>query len=270
MGRASGLHAHDAHREALDRGFDNHHINEALCMLAAQTLGLPAAATELIDHDGIQAVISTRYDRYVDDAGVWRRLHQEDMCQALSFHPSQKYQSDGGPGVGEIADLFLRLDDEDRLYSVEFFFAYLAFNAMIGGTDAHAKNYAMLLNGRQAILAPLYDVASDACYPQHERLRAPMKLGNANKFLDVTAKDWESVGKRLGMSPSWATETVELLREGLPAAFEAAVRKLPKSAQEVAGQQAERIVEHAERRWVPDQEVNPDRVLPPATQGSRF
>ncbi|CAM3160532.1 HipA domain-containing protein [Nocardioides dubius] len=189
---------------------------------------------------------------------------------ALSVHPSQKYQSDGGPGVGEISDLFRPLAEEDRSDSAERFFAYLAFYAMIGGTDAHAKNYSMLLSGSRARLAPLYDVASAACYPQHDHLRAPMKLGRATTFLDVTEKDWERVGQRLGMPSGWATETVKLLQDQLPAAFEAAIQALPESAREVAQQQAERIVEHVERRWVPDQEVDPSRVLPVATPGSRL
>jgi hypothetical protein len=36
----------------------------------------------------------------------------------------------------------------------------LAFNWLIASTDAHAKNYGLLLAGRQIRLAPLYDIAS--------------------------------------------------------------------------------------------------------------
>src|SRR3546814_10116342 len=45
-----------------------------------------------------------RYDRMIRRR-TWRRVHQEDMCQALGLHPSQKYQSDGGPSPDKIADL---------------------------------------------------------------------------------------------------------------------------------------------------------------------
>ena len=37
----------------------------------------------------------------------------------------------------------------------------IAFNWLIAGTEAHAKNYALLLDGNGAVrLAPLYDLAS--------------------------------------------------------------------------------------------------------------
>ena len=39
-------------------------------------------------------------------------------------------------------------------------FQALAFNFVIAGTDAHAKNFSLLLSHRGARLAPLYDLAS--------------------------------------------------------------------------------------------------------------
>ena len=84
-------------------GFAGHHINEALCLIAARRAGLLAAQVELVDIGNVRAVISHRYDRTLRD-GRWVRDHQEDLCQALAVPPSLKYQSDGGPGVGDIAD----------------------------------------------------------------------------------------------------------------------------------------------------------------------
>nr|WP_274636878.1 HipA domain-containing protein [Microbacterium bovistercoris] len=48
--------------------------------------------------------VSTRYDRRLED-GRWHRLHQEDLCQALSVPPDTKYQFEGGPGIAAIARL---------------------------------------------------------------------------------------------------------------------------------------------------------------------
>jgi hypothetical protein len=54
----------------------------------------------------------------------------------------------------------------------------LIWNWLIGGTDAHAKNYSLLMAGDQVRLAPLYDIASALPYGMHERkLRFAMKLG---------------------------------------------------------------------------------------------
>ena len=67
---------------------------------------------------------------------------QEDCCQALGVHPNTKYQSDSGPGIPEIMDL-LRFTkapevDRDRLMRAQ------AVSFLIGGTDAHAKNYSII------------------------------------------------------------------------------------------------------------------------------
>lgn len=250
-------------------GFDDHHINEALCMLTASRVGLPAARTELIDKGDIQAVISTRYDRDVNpETGRWHRLHQEDMCQALSVHPASKYQDDGGPGVGEIADLLVRVDQgpgAGRADSARRFLLYLAYNVMIGGTDAHAKNYSVLLSGAAATLAPLYDVASSAVYPHHERLVSPMKVGEHKKFLDVTDADWRKVARRLGLDADDALGEVHSLRERIPDAMQAAYGDLPESARPTAQRLGERILEHVRREWKPDLDRDPKTVLPAAS-----
>lgn len=43
-----------------------------------------------------RVIVVERYDRVVRD-GVVRRVHQEDVCQALGVRPEAKYQSEGGP-----------------------------------------------------------------------------------------------------------------------------------------------------------------------------
>jgi hypothetical protein len=45
-----------------------------------------------------------RYDRRLERRR-WRRIHQEDLCQAFGLPPSRKYESEGGPGVRQIAEL---------------------------------------------------------------------------------------------------------------------------------------------------------------------
>lgn len=46
-----------------------------------------------------------RYDRLPVGDGRVRRIHQEDMCQALGLQPTAKYQSDGGPSPEQIIAL---------------------------------------------------------------------------------------------------------------------------------------------------------------------
>ncbi|WP_372697682.1 HipA domain-containing protein [Arthrobacter sp. JSM 101049] len=82
-------------------------VVEHLTMKAAAHLGLDVAETWLEDFGPVQAFVTTPYDRRVED-GRWRRLHQEDLCQALSVPPAKKYQhEDGGPGVAEAGHCLL-------------------------------------------------------------------------------------------------------------------------------------------------------------------
>lgn len=159
-------------------GLDDHDLDEHLCLDAAHRAGLLVARTRVARFANESAVVVTRSDR-VEVRGRIRRVHQEDLCQALGVPPSRKYQNEGGPGPGEIARLLRAamapgVADE----AVSRFADALAWNWVIGGTDAHAKNYSLLLSGSQVRLAPLYDVASALPYGTHERkLRFAMKLG---------------------------------------------------------------------------------------------
>jgi serine/threonine-protein kinase HipA len=114
-------------------------------------------------------------------------VSQEDVCQALAINPARKYQNEGGPGIAEIVDL-LRIysgrPDED----VETFVDSIIYNWLIVGTDAHAKNYALLIGaGGNVRLAPLYDLASALPYSQIDLKRAKMsmKIGSEYKFQNV-------------------------------------------------------------------------------------
>jgi len=159
-------------------GLEDHDLNEHLCMDAARRAGLVVAHTRIARFDNESAMVIDRYDRRVIDGDVVR-IHQEDLCQALSVHPARKYQNEGGPGPREIARLLReamppRVADEAILR----FLDALAWNWVIGGTDAHAKNYSLLLAGGEVRLAPLYDIASALPYDLHERkLRFAMRIG---------------------------------------------------------------------------------------------
>ena len=66
-----------------------------------------------------------------------------------------------GPTPGQIAELIRStIPGPDAETDVWRFADALAFNWLIAGTDAHAKNYSLLLAGNQIRLAPLYDIAS--------------------------------------------------------------------------------------------------------------
>ena len=54
-------------------------------------LGLEAASSTVEQFGDNMALVVERYDRESAD-GIWRRIHQEDMCQALGLDGAQKYE----------------------------------------------------------------------------------------------------------------------------------------------------------------------------------
>ncbi|TXL15964.1 hypothetical protein BMR05_01480, partial [Methylococcaceae bacterium HT4] len=72
-------------------------INEVLIMRLAKEIKLNVAETRY-DSDLCAAVI-TRYDREIDKQGNIKRLHQNDLCQALGIPSSKKYEAEGGPSL---------------------------------------------------------------------------------------------------------------------------------------------------------------------------
>lgn len=180
-------------------GFDDHDLNEHLCLAAARRAGLLAVRTIVRQFGEESAVVVDRYDRVARDERVLR-VHQEDLCQALSVPPTRKYQNEGGPSPRDIAGLFRRAMPPRVADDAVWQFAdALIWNWFVAGTDAHAKNYSVLLAGDQVRLAPLYDVASALPYGTHERnLRLAMKVGG-NYHVYPERNTWPSAAKDLGV-----------------------------------------------------------------------
>jgi len=79
----------------------------------------------------------------------------------------------------------------------------VAFNALLGNHDAHAKNFSLRYRHpsyqSSPTLAPLYDVLSTAVYPNLPPKMA-MKLGSKYMFGDVQARHWEQFAEAAGLA----------------------------------------------------------------------
>jgi serine/threonine protein kinase HipA of HipAB toxin-antitoxin module len=76
-------------------GYDDHDLNEHLCLDAARRAKLVAVRTKVTRFGDESAVVVDRYDRQIKGSEIVR-VHQEDLCQALGVLPSGKYQNEGG------------------------------------------------------------------------------------------------------------------------------------------------------------------------------
>ena len=172
-------------------GFDGHAENEHLCLALARELGLPAAQSQVLRFEDEVAIVVARYDRRRSAAGI-RRLHQEDLCQALGLPPTRKYQNEGGPGASAMLEGIQTNSGDPRVDGGTFLRAF-AFNWLIGGTDAHAKNFSMLIGaGGRARLAPLYDVASALVYDfDVKKLKLATKVGGKYRLEEIGLRQWE-------------------------------------------------------------------------------
>lgn len=225
-------------------------IVEHLCSAAASNLGLAAARTECLTIGGERVLSVTRYDRRTTHDGHITRVHQEDLCQALGVPPSKKYQHAGGPTPARIASL-LRANSTQPDQDIERFRDALIYNYLIAGTDAHAKNYSLILAGDQARLAPIYDVCSYLPYRHTKPIRKldmAMKIGRDYTIAKASRRSaWERTADALGLARPETLDRVADLANRLPAAMAQAVDRLPpdQRSSDQAALLAEDISNHA-------------------------
>jgi serine/threonine-protein kinase HipA len=189
--------------------FEGHAENEHFCLELARSLGLPVVDSRVIHFRDEIAIVVERYDR-ARVAGTLHRVHQEDICQALGIPPTHKYQNEGGPGIRDIVGLLGENSSAPR-EDVTTFLDSVAYNWIIAGTDAHAKNYALLIGaGGRIRLAPLYDVASILPYPDIniEKAKASMKIGGEFKLRTIRAYHWDKLAAELKLDPDATLQRV--------------------------------------------------------------
>ena len=211
-------------------GYDNQALDEYLCQQVATKIGLPAARVEYLTFGLERAICIQRYDRITNVNGDGVRVHQEDLCQSLGVDPSRKYAEQGGPSSPEVLAL-LGTTDANSTRNMRLFVLYLLFNYLIGATDAHAKNYSVLLGTQgTALLAPLYDVASIAPYqslaPRQRRpLRAAMSIGGENRFGMLGSKNLKLLAQNENLASAnvtleWITSSAAHMASEIPSALQ--------------------------------------------------
>jgi len=165
---------------------------EALCLELASGAGLTSVDHRLETIGEDRCLILSRFDR-AQEGGALRRLHQEDLCQALAVDPAgnrgrAKYESGGGPSLRQAARL-LDAYANDPEAQLDRLLAIVVFTVLTGNADAHGKNLALLHPTAETVeLAPLYDTVPTALWPKL-RTDAAMSIGGQVSLRDVTLAD---------------------------------------------------------------------------------
>lgn len=189
-------------------------VNEAFCLELSRRAGIPAARSGVERIGTHEVLVVERYDRERTTDGVLRRLHQEDVCQALGVAPEDKYEVDGGPSLSQIFDLLTRVARRPAPDRLRFLDA-VAFDLLVGNHDAHGKNFSLLTTARGIELAPRYDVLSTAVYPELSD-RLAMKIGRQDRPDRLFRRHFERLAADAGLAVPQALRRLADLASRLP------------------------------------------------------
>lgn len=221
------------HRQA---DFSTSVENEWLCMNLLAEFGLPVAKTQMLQF-GRQKVLSVeRFDRQLHSSGTWiMRLPQEDFCQVLGLASHLKYESDGGPGLSDLAKVLKGSTQPEQDLATLLKSQVLFW--MMAAPDGHAKNFSIrvLPQGRYS-LTPLYDVMSiwpvagtAANQVSMFKSRLAMALTGNNKhyhFKDIKRRHFNSTAAKW-FNRDHAEDVMDQVLKRLPTAIENVAQRLP-------------------------------------------
>jgi serine/threonine-protein kinase HipA len=187
-------------------------VNEAFCLNVAALAGLRAAITTVARFQGTSVLVSERYDRHHEADATTSRIHQEDACQALSIITrtlKQKYQSFGGPTLGDVARLLDQWGGDKRELLRQ-----ITFSVLVGNADQHGKNLSFLHEPDGVVaVAPVYDAMCTTYYDgtndlRHLETELGLYISRRTDILDVTADDLVAEARGWGIRPGAALDIV--------------------------------------------------------------
>lgn len=220
--------------------------NEAVVMRLAAAIGLDVASVEPRFVRDRTFLLVRRYDRAFDATGTIRRVHQEDFCQALGIPPERKYASEGGPTFKDCFALLRHVATNPAADVLKLLDAVI-FNAIVGNSDAHGKNFSILYGRRNRTsrfnldkhlgeqqfseeyglvsFAPLYDLLATVAYPELSPSFA-MKIGRRGTLSELEPSDWQTFGTDAGLGMPLIRKRVIDMCEHIGARIPAVVAEL--------------------------------------------
>lgn len=136
--------------------FPRINANEEIFMNLARRCGLKVPKTKLVGN----TLIVKRFDRKTGKSSPKKKLHVEDMLQALDLFPNSKYSLEYSELLTRMVELQVSkatLLDALRLY---------LYSWLIGNSDLHTKNVSLIQDpvSLQWKLSPCYDLLSTLPY----------------------------------------------------------------------------------------------------------
>lgn len=141
-----------------------------------------------------------RFDRKFGEDGKVQRVHFEELTQALGLEARHKYKNLQGSMLALL--LTLKASPITKVSDFDEFFRRWTAYALMGNTDAHAKNWGFIYrDGINAQLAPAYDLVCVAAYFDE----AGVNFLGHNRAMDTSLRKWdedqaEILAKRAGLT----------------------------------------------------------------------
>jgi len=204
-------------------------LNEQMCMLAARNCGIEIPESFIInlgngkDEDVLYA--TKRYDRefgekkLIDELPVPLRLHQEDFAQAMGIASEDKYERTKSGYLEKMFDL-IRQHTSDPIREQQHFLERLVFNYLVGNTDCHIKNHALVYSSdlKSLRLSPAYDIVSTRIY----RTSSDMSfyIGDEIDIENITRNSFINASNEIGIGSGM----IENIYDGIANKFEKSIR----------------------------------------------
>ena len=228
---------------------DNLVLNERLCMLTASKLNIDVPKSFIInmgtgsDEEMLYAV--ERYDRVISDADnalkTPIRLHQEDFAQALGIPASKKYENENRNYLKSVFELINNystnpIEDGLKLWD------RIIFNYLIGNTDAHIKNYALLYSDDLSSirLAPAYNMICTSIYGSRNDMS--IMINGEIDCTKLTRESFSLAAKSTHIGQKIAMEHYDYLKNNLENALKEAATELKAEGYENAIELSKRII----------------------------
>src|SRR5215472_12023889 len=199
--------------------------NEAFCLTLAKRMRIPAPEVTTGTAGKRTYLLVKRYDR-TDVGGRCRRLHQEDYCQALSKPPSAKYETNqtgiGGPTLKDMFDLTRRYMTPTEIARL---LDTVIFNLLACNSDAHAKNYSIIIRASNASLAPIYDVMCGEVWENVTKNLA-QKIAGISRGDQLKRMHWQQFARECGLNPKQVVDRIDTFAKSAIAEAELAASEV--------------------------------------------
>jgi serine/threonine-protein kinase HipA len=172
--------------------------NEYSMMTLATKLGMNVPRVKLVDLREIEnlpsglgqlreyeAIAVERFDHHPDGT----RVHMEDFAQVFDLYPANKYKKASSMNIARV--LGIETPQED----VQEFIRRLVFNALIGNSDMHVKNWSLIYpDRRRPRLSPAYDFVATTAYIPDET--SGLKFSRSKHYKDLTLDELAHLADR--------------------------------------------------------------------------